>query len=163
MKKLTAEYQYDAAPATVFATMTDDSALVAKYEALGARNIEVLHCGPVGDGFRVTVKRTVSVDVPGFARRVLSPSNTVTHTDEWGPAANGVREGRWTVDVSGVPTTMGGTMTLQPNGTGTSYRLAGEVKVSVPLLGGRLEDFAVSNAKRDLDREHEFLTRRLRG
>ncbi|HVA60118.1 MAG TPA: DUF2505 domain-containing protein [Mycobacteriales bacterium] len=161
MRKLAAAHHYETDPQRVFSALTDEAFLRAKFGELGARDVDVLECGPSpsGSGFRVVTRRTVSVDVPGFAKRLLSPSNAVTQTDVWGQAGDGVRTGHWSVEVAGVPSTMGGTMSLEASGAGSDYRLDGEVKVSVPLLGGKLEGFAVGNAERDIARECEFLAR----
>jgi uncharacterized protein YndB with AHSA1/START domain len=157
VKRFSIEHDYAAPVERVFGLLTDESFLRERLEALGARDIAIEESSPTQDGGqRVVVRRTVTVELPGFAARVLSPSNTVTQTDEWEAERDGRRSGRWQVEVSGVPARTAGSMSLVPSADGCRYVLHGEVKISVPLIGGRLESFAVDNATRDLDREHEF-------
>ena len=63
-------------------------------------------------------------------------------TDEWAPDdGSGVRSGTWRVELAGAPARLGGTMRLEPDGAGSTYVVAGETKVSVPLVGGKAESF----------------------
>ena len=75
---------YDAAVDDVIALFTDPAVIRDRYEAAGDRDIEILECGPQGDGFVIRTSRTVDVDIPGFAKKVLKPTNTMIQTDTWG-------------------------------------------------------------------------------
>ena len=119
--RLYARHDYDADPAEVFTMLTDEAFLREKLEARGDTEVRVLECGPGAGGFRIVTRRTVALDVPGFARRVLRPTNKVTQTDVWSDAdAAGTRTGTWQVEASGVPVTMTGT-------TGKTAAVPGEV------------------------------------
>src|SRR5512139_2544927 len=157
--ELHTEHQYEAEPETVFAMLTDPEFLRAKLMLLGHRDIEIVECAPD----RIITRRTVPLDVPGFLRKVISPANTVVQTDEWGPERGGVREGRWQVDVKGVPITMSGVMWLEATGDGVVEVIQGHAKSSVPLLGGRLERFAADSTLWTLAQEHEFAKEWLAG
>ena len=86
---------YQAPVEAVIALFVESNVVRARYEAAGDRDIEILECGPDGDGFVIRTSRTVDVDLPGFARRVLKPTNTLVQVDRWGPAdAAGARERR---------------------------------------------------------------------
>jgi hypothetical protein len=150
-------HSFDADAETVFGLMTDPGFLERKYADQGATDISI-----DASGSRVVSRRKVTVDLPGFAKKVMQPTNTVVQTDEWCDAdADGRRVCRYTVEVQGVPSRIDGTVTLSPDGTGTRQDVAAEVKVSIPLLGGKLEKFAVDSGVKALAQEAAFTAREL--
>ena len=149
-------HHFDAAVETVFALMSDPEFLVRKYAAAGATDIQV-DSDHRGDGPTVVSRRKMTVDLPGFAKRVMQPTNTVVQTDEWQPAGDGgTRVCRYTVEVQGVPSRIDGTVTLTGDGQGTRQDVEAEVKVSIPLVGGKLEKFAVESGQKALADEAAF-------
>ncbi len=157
--KVTSTHIYDAPPDVVLAMMTDPEVLTAKYESLGHRDVRITE--HVVDEGAVTVasKRSVPMDVPGFANRFLSPMNTVEQRDEWGPpGTDGSCEGSWRVHAAGVPVAVGGTQRLTPGteqGT-TKVEIVGEVTSTVPIIGGRLAGFVGGDVERTIDAEEDF-------
>jgi uncharacterized protein YndB with AHSA1/START domain len=156
-------HHYDADVDTVFAKLSDPAFLKRKYADEGATAASVEADDRAGNP-RIVSKRKVTVDLPGFAKKVMAPTNTVVQTDDWAAAAaDGTRVCAYTVEVQGVPSRIDGTVTLSAEGGGTSQVVEAEVKVSIPLLGGRLERFAVDSATKLLAREAEFTARELAG
>ena len=97
---------YAADPDTVFALLCDPEVVTARFEASGDTDITIVRCEADGDEFVIESTRTVEVEVPGFAKKVLSPTNDMTQKERWHPPdADGVRRGTMTVDVKGVPAT----------------------------------------------------------
>ncbi len=157
--KVTSTHTYAAPPDDVLTMMTDPDVLTAKYESLGHRSIKITE-HEVDDGaVTVASKRSVPMDVPGFAKRFLSPMNTVEQRDEWeAPEADGSRTGTWKVNAAGVPVGVGGSQTITPGkkkGT-TQVKVVGEVKSSVPLVGGKLASFIGSDVERTIAAEEDF-------
>jgi hypothetical protein len=99
----------------------------------------------VGDGGAVTlaVSRGLPDGIPGFLEKLLPSGGRVLQTETWGPLEQGARRGTWSGHIPGAPATVGGTMSLEPSGSGTRYSIKGEVKVHVPLIGGKAESFVV--------------------
>ena len=94
-----------------------------------------------GGGVVLAVARELPDGAPGFLTRLL-PDGRVVQTDEWAPDdGSGARTGTWRVELAGAPARLGGTMRLEPDGAGSTYVVAGETKVSVPLVGGKAEAF----------------------
>ena len=154
-------HHFDADVETVYALMSDPDFCMRKYADAGATDIEV-DSDRRDDGPTLTSKRKVTVDLPGFAKKVMQPTNTVHQTDEWAPAGgDGSRVCRYKVEVQGVPSRIDGTVTLNAEGNGTRQEVEAEVKVSIPLLGGKLEKFAVDNGVKALDHEAEFTAKEL--
>ena len=146
----------------VFALMTDPEFLERKFAASGAKDISVDH-EALGDGTcRVTTRRHVTVDLPGFARKFIQPTNALLQTETWQPAAEGEpRTCHYRVDVQGVPSHIDGTVTLTPDGDGTRQDIQATVKVSIPIVGGKLEKLAVDSGEKLLADEAEFTNKEL--
>ena len=107
---------------------------------------------------RITSKRKVPMEVPGFAKRFLNPLNTVEQTDEWQPAtAKGERHGTWKVSASGVPVSVGGTLHLLAAAKGrTLVEITGDVTCSIPLVGGKLAAYVGADVERTMRAEDDF-------
>ncbi len=156
--KVASRHTYPAPPDTVFAMMTTPDTLVAKYTALGHDKIEIVEHIVSKGAVQVRSKREVPMEVPGFAKKFLSPKNTVEQRDRWHAAAHdGSRSGTWEVQAKGVPVSAGGTLRLAPGaGRTTIVEITGEVKCSVPLLGGKLAAFVGGDVQRTLAAEEQF-------
>lgn len=161
--RMQASYHFDADVQTVFALMCDPEFIARKYSDAGATEIQVDSDRRV-DGPTVVSRRKMTVDLPGFAKKVMQPTNTVVQTDEWRPVdESGQRVCRYRVEVQGVPSRIEGTVTLVPDRSGTRQDVEADVKVSIPLLGGRLEKFAVESGQKALADEAAFTAGELSG
>ena len=152
---LQAEYEFDADPDTVYAMLTDPEFVRRKSQDAGHSDISVEI-----DGGRIVCRRNVAVDVPGALKKFLSPTNTVTQTDEWGEPVNGVRRGTWKVEIKGVPISLSGTMELTGSDDGSVETITGRIKASVPLVGGKLEKLGYSNFLEQTGRKRREATSR---
>ncbi|MDH3705322.1 MAG: DUF2505 domain-containing protein [Acidimicrobiia bacterium] len=154
--------RYDAEPAIAFALFCDPEVVVARYEAMGDRDIEVQRCETDGDGFVIETRRVVEIDLPGFAKKVLSPTNTMVQVDRWnGPDADGARTGTWEVSVDGAPVATRGSMRLTPDGNGSRHHIEGTIEVKVPIVGGRIAKWSEGTAADKLEAELDFHEQRL--
>ena len=159
--KMQVTHHFDADVETVFALMTDPDFCTRKYADAGGTDIHI-DSDERADGLTIVSRRKVTVDLPGFAKKVMAPTNTVVQTDEWSPAdGTGRRSCHYSVEVQGVPSRIDGTVTLSPDGGGTRQDVQAEVKVSIPLLGGKLEKFAVESGMKTLDHEAAFTAKEL--
>jgi hypothetical protein len=154
--KLSQRDKYDVDPAVVFAMFCDEKFLLGKYDALGYPKFEVLGVEASDGGARITTRRHAPANVPGFAKRLFGETTEMVQTDVWGPEQDGVREGTWTIDVPGKPVKAGGTIRLEPSANGSLVSIEGELKASVPLIGGKIESWAGGEAKEALVKEYEF-------
>lgn len=155
---------YEAPVEVVIALFVDSDVVRARYEAAGDREIEILECGPHGDGFVIRTSRTVDVDLPAFARKVLKPTNTLVQVDRWGAAdADGARDGDFAIEVKGAPVKIGGTMRVAPAASGCRHTVQGKVEVKVPLIGGKLAGWAEGPSQQRLGDEYEFHRSQLGG
>jgi hypothetical protein len=145
--------------AAAHAAMVDPATTTEKYESLGNTEVSV-DCGEDGDGIRIHARRRVSVDLPGFMAKVMSPTNMYDQVDLWTPAPGGY-DGRFQITVEGAPVHVNGTMTLREVADGVSYVVDGEVKVSIPFVGGMAAGFAAEQAGKVAAEEGAFLKRLL--
>jgi uncharacterized protein YndB with AHSA1/START domain len=153
------EHPYDAAPGAVFALLSDPEFLRARFEATGALEYEVVECDPTPEGgYRIVTTRTVQADIPSFAKKFFKPNTAMTQTEDWDAESGGTRAGTWRVEPKGVPVsvTTTGTTRVEAVGGGSVHYIDATIKVSVPLVGGKLERFVFDQAKKTMDLEHEF-------
>ncbi len=139
--RLSAEIRYDAAPAAVFAMLADPDFQERKCAATGALDHEV-EIEEYDDGSAaIRTTRTMPTDqVPDFVRTFVGQTLTVVQVDDWQAAGpDGAREGTTVVEIQGAPVRLAASMRLQPEGAGTRQTIDGDLKASVPLLGGRIE------------------------
>lgn len=146
-------HTFDAPIGEVWAMFSDVQSHVRKFEGMGHRDIEVLESTVTDDSLRIVIRRVVDVDLPGFAKRVLKPTNTVTTTDEWHRRDDGSFEGTQHVDTAGAPVTISASTRLTPSGEQTTYAVDVHVEVKVPLIGGKLADWAKGMVRDQLDQE----------
>ncbi len=157
MTEVKGSHTYQAAVADVIAMLADSQATVEKYEELGNREVKVVECRHDGPTLRVTSTRIVDVDLPSFAKRVLKPTNSMTQTDEWHEAADGGWDGTFDVEVKGAPVHISGTARLTPSDGSCRHDVTILVTVKVPLVGGKIADWAAKNdVQRTLDGEFDF-------
>jgi hypothetical protein len=151
-------HTYAASPDAVLAMMTDPDVLTLKYTALGHRDITILEHTVDGGAVTVHSRRNVPMDVPGFAKRFLSPMNSVEQHDRWKPPSrDGSRTGSWKVNAKGVPVSVGGTLRITPGTKKTTVvEITGEVSSSIPLVGGKLANFIGGDVQRTLAAEEAF-------
>ena len=89
----------------------------------------------------LVLNRRLPSGIPGFLQKFLPSDPRVVTTDVWSPSVDGVRSCSWTAEIAGTPTTITGTQRIEPLGQGNRHIVSGEVKVSVPLIGGKAESF----------------------
>lgn len=163
MKPINEELRYEHAPQAVFALISTGGFQLELIAHLGGKDAELLEESVGTDGaVKVVTRQRTAVELPGFAKKLIPANTIVTQTYEWGPAGDGgTRQGVWSADVKGAPVAMGGPTELQAAGSGSVHSFHGEVKASVPLVGGKLESFALDNLRRELTRTAEFTAARL--
>ena len=86
------------------------------------------------------VDRTVPADVPDMMKKFVGETIGVKQTEDWGaPAADGSRTADLLLEIKGQPAKLTGTITLQPNGDGCHELVEGDLAVSIPFFGKKIE------------------------
>lgn len=138
-------HTYEAPIDVVQAMFADEAAIRAKYEGMGHREVDITECTRTDDGLTIRSTRVVEVDLPGFAKRVMKPVNTMTQVDRWTDDGSGGWTGTFDVDVQGAPVKLSGTMTLTPADGACVHEVTMSMDVKVPLVGGKVRDWAEKN------------------
>lgn len=138
--KVNARLRYPVSCEHVFAMLVDRSFQERVCEATKALRYEVQIEQDAGSA-TITTRRELPTDaVPEFARGFVGRTLDVVRVDRWEPpAADGSRDGTVTVEIKGAPIRLNGMLALRPDDAGSEEVIAGELKASVPLLGGKLE------------------------
>jgi hypothetical protein len=95
---------------------------------------------PDGATTTVVVERTMPPSVPEFVRRFVGNSIVVRQTERWSaPDERGARRADVKVTIGGQPAKMVGSTVIEPSGDGSAETVEGDVTVSVPFIGRRVE------------------------
>jgi hypothetical protein len=126
---------------TVYAVLTGEAwAQLKSAEMHDDTRVESREVGS-GDAVTLVMSRGLPAGIPGFLEKLLPKGGRVRQTERWGAAEGGARRGTWEGEIPGGPGSTHGTMSLEPTATGTRYRIQGEVKVGIPVIGGKAESF----------------------
>jgi hypothetical protein len=155
---LTRCFELPADVETVFAALSSEGWAHRKAEVLKDGSQVVRREEKPDGGVLLVVSRELPEGVPSFLEKFLPRDGRADQTDDWGPAAaDGARSGRWSAEIPGAPAQVGGTMRLEPSGAGCTYTINGEVKVRVPLVGGKAEKFLAGMVGRLTEKEADVL------
>jgi len=159
--KLNERFEYPASPDQVFALVSDPQFREESCVRQGATD-HAVSVTTEGDTTIVEITRTMPSDMPDFIKKLTGDSVTVVQVEKWGPAdASGNRTADVSVDVQGQPARMIGTSTIAAQGDTTIMTLEGDVKVSLPLIGRRIEPEVAKAISASLRDEVEYGTTKL--
>ena len=97
--------------ATAYTAMVDQALTIRKYTSLGNTDVQV-DITEQDPGCRIHARRRVSVDLPGFMTKLMSPTNMYDQVDTWNPGSGGHTD-RFEITVEGAPIHVSGTMSLR--------------------------------------------------
>jgi len=144
------ELEYDASPAEVYAMLSDPAFREAVCEAGDSVRHEVT-ITPDGDGMSVAVDQVQpAAGIPSFARRIVGDEIEILQREEWSSPTDAALD----VSIPHKPGHLKGTITLRENGSGTVETVEAEVKVHIPMVGGKLEKLIADLLGSALRSEH---------
>jgi hypothetical protein len=144
------EISYDAPLADVYAMLSDPAFRQASADAQGVVSADVTITSK-GAGMSVRIDQVQPTEgVPGFAKKFAGATTRAVQTEEWTSPAGGTI----TIETPGKPTSIKGTLALVESGGRTTETLEVEVKVKVPLIGGKLESLMGDLVAKGMDKEH---------
>lgn len=140
---------YDAPPAEVFAMLSDPAFREKVTVAQGVVSADV-RLTPRGEGFDLDMDQVQNTaGLPAIAKKIAGDTTAITLQERWPDASGGTLE----IIAPGKPTSAVGTITLAPQGSGTVETVELEIKVKVPLIGGKLENLMADNVRSGMDVE----------
>jgi hypothetical protein len=145
------ELSYDASPAEVFEMLADPAFREKVSAALDVVSADIA-LERTGDGFTLTndqVQRTTGL--PSFARKFAGETTRAIQVEQW-PDPSG---GSLRIEAPGKPSNVEGMISLEAAGSGTAEVVELEIKVKVPLVGGKLEGLVAEQVRTGMDVEHE--------
>ncbi len=138
--KLKESFSYEGADVeSVYGLISDEAFRTESCANQGATDYDV-SVQPDGDGATVTLLRTQEAEMPDFVKKLTGNTVKVKQTEVWSaPDSEGNRTADVKVSIIGQPAEMVGTATLKASSGGTEFTVIGDVKVSIPFIGKKIE------------------------
>ncbi len=148
--RFTLDLTYDAPLADVDAMLTDTDFRERVCDAQGAiRKTVTITEGDAG--VTVLIDQVQTADgIPGFAKKFVGDEINLVQTETWHDAENAAVQ----VVIPGKPGEMTGTVSLSESGGVTTERVEMEIKVNIPLVGGKIESLIADLLKKALRAEN---------
>jgi hypothetical protein len=113
-----------------------------------------------GEGMEVRLERAHATDrIPGFAQRLVGHEIRFVQVEKWGSSAAADLH----VTIPGKPGDMVGATSLTQEGDDVVQHIGLAVKVSVPLVGSKIEDLVADFVGKAFDAENTVGVKWLRG
>lgn len=152
--KLKESFSYDDADVeSVYALISDQAFRTESCANQGATDYEVT-VDESGGGATVTLMRTQETDMPDFVKKLTGNTVKVKQTEVWSaPDSDGNRTADVKVRIIGQPAEMVGKAVLKGSSAGTEFTVEGDVKVSIPFIGKKIEPEVAKAIKASLREE----------
>ena len=150
-------HEYDHDVETVYAAFTDPDFYLAKFEGVGARNVEVLSSSNDEGVFAVETSREVPLDVPAALKSLLGEWTSIVQNEEWIEGEDGEYLNELDMSSDGVPAKMTGTMRLYATEDGCVNEVAITIDCGIPFVGKKIESFVGQSTAGQLDSEYDFI------
>jgi len=144
------ELAYYASRDEVFAMLSDPAFREQVVEAQEVVSADV-RLTPTDDGFTLISDQVQNTqDLPAIAKKFAGDTTQAVITEEWSSHT----AGSVSITAPGKPTAASGTIRLAPDGDGTVEIVELDVKVKVPLVGGKLEKLMADTIESGFRVEH---------
>jgi hypothetical protein len=148
--RLTYDLTYDASLTDVGEMLMDPAFREQVCDAQGALR-KSASVGPDGGGMKVVVDMVLpATGIPGFAKKFVGDEINLVQTEKW----SDIESGDIDVAIPGKPGQMKGTMTIRELDGTTTETVDMQVRVSIPLLGGKLEALIADLLRKALKAEN---------
>ena len=150
------EIAYDASPDDVFQMLCDQEWREKVCRGIGSVRYEVSITRD-GDTARIRQERAMKADLPDVARKVVGDTIEMVQTEDWGERRpDGSRTATFRVEIPGKPGSITGSVSLSASGSGSLEVVSGQVKVSIPFVGKKLETEVAKGLKAALEVEGQI-------
>ena len=151
----TISYPSGTTPARVYELATDADFRGEVCEATHALDYDV-SVDAHDDTAKVVVSRTMPADVPDFMKKMIGETVDVVQTEDWGaPDADGQRTADVVVQIKGQPAVMNGTAAIVASGGEVVMQIEGDLKVSIPFFGKKVEPEIAKGIYAAVDKEQQ--------
>ncbi|GAA2818828.1 DUF2505 domain-containing protein [Saccharopolyspora taberi] len=148
--------------ARVYEALIDVDYLQQRLAEIGGQKTELVEHNATGDDVRFQVRQGVPAEsLPPIARTVVGGDLMIDRSESWRCAEEGHYTGEIAAEISGAPCSITGSMWLRDlaepaEGRVSEFVVDGTVKVNVPFVGGKLEDFVAEQVQKLLVAETKF-------
>ena len=150
------EIVYDASPDDVFEMLCDKAFREKVCRGIGSVRYEVTVTRD-GDCAQIRMDRVMKADLPDAAKKIVGDTIEMVQTEDWGERrSDGSRTAGFRVEIPGKPGSITGTVSLSPSGGGSREVVSGQVKVSIPFVGKKLETEVARGLKAALQVEGQI-------
>jgi len=133
--KFSHQLTYDAPPADVHAMLADPAFREKVCQAMHATRRDV-SISPPGPGMKVVIDQTQPAKgIPSFAQKFVGDEIQIVQRESWASETGA----DLVVEIPGKPGDLQGSIALTELGGGTLEEVTGEIKVRIPMIGGKLE------------------------
>jgi hypothetical protein len=142
----------------VYATMVDPDYLRARLQRIGGPGAALLEHSADVQGARYRLRLGLDTkDLPSVVRSVLPGDLVIERTERWSRQDSGRYLAEVDVMIHGAPASATGGMRLRdlPDG-GSELNVRADARVSVPLIGGKIEGVVAEQVQRLLAAETAF-------
>jgi Protein of unknown function (DUF2505) len=148
--KVTHDLTYDASIAQVREMLMDPAFREDVCDAVGAVR-KTVTIGPDGGATRVVLDFVQPAQgIPGFAKKFVGDEINIVQSERWSEPADATVE----VVIPGKPGQMSGTIALREVGGTTTETVVLEIKVGIPLVGGKIESLIADLLRKSLRAEN---------
>jgi len=113
-----------------------------RFKMANVINYQIVQFGPIGDRFVTTVKRPIKVRIseslPKAIKKLVSRENIAVTSMEWELRGEDTKVGNYSFSLEGIPVTVKGTNSIQPNGDGATNQIDIEITCRIPLIGKKI-------------------------
>lgn len=148
----------------VLPAFAEEDSLRRRLAEIGGHDAKVLSHEKTAAGYHYSLRQGIPADkLPGAIRSLHSGDLMVQREQTWQRVDDSTVDGTATATVSGVPGSIKASSKFTSTGARTVLRVHGEVKVNIPLLGGKIERSIAEQVLRLLEHEDAFIAKQLAG
>lgn len=154
------EQKYSASVENVYALLTDAKWLEQRCLELGELAVAV-KAKKTSKGATLHMKRTIKRDLPALVAKVLASEGEMVLEEHW-HAEDAGYSGTLTIELKGQPVKISADFELRPAGKGCVYSIQHHAQCGVPLIGGAVAKFALSELEKGCRSELDYLSAHLK-
>lgn len=145
-------------PAAVFAALTDP-AVLAEVMAESESLEPVVEVERQSDQVAIRIRRAFEQQWPALVASFIGPRLQIEEERTWRQTAEEAWEGKLSLRSPGLPIEVSARLRLFAAGPAAELEISGEVRCSVPLIGGKVERLAADLVVDGFEHESEVAAR----
>lgn len=142
----------------LYDTLTNKDILQARYENIGARNVNFIEFDETDGQYTIESTREIYADLPKLLRKFANEWNFVTQKDIWRKQSDGTFSGLSTVHIQAeLPIEFTGTLHIRPDANGCTNHIDMQASCPVRIVGKIAEQFIKGKSLESMNDEYTAL------